>query len=136
MQTGDVAIVTAGASGLGRVIAHELASRGFHVVIGDVDREAGRSTVEEIGSAGGDATVTVADVTDDEELSQLVDAASSAGPLRALVNNAGGWGFGGQYPQGSATEWSRVLDLNLRAPMLATQRRAPRCARSALQERC
>jgi NAD(P)-dependent dehydrogenase (short-subunit alcohol dehydrogenase family) len=119
---GQIALVTAGASGLGRHIARAIAAQGAHVVIGDLDRDAGPSAVAEIEAQGGRATFRVTDVTDDEDLSGLMQTATRLGPLRALVNNAGGWSPGGvQYPEASPAEWSRVLDLNLRAPMLATQ---------------
>jgi len=118
----QIALVTAGAAGLGRHIARAIAAQGAHVVIGDLDAGAGAAAVAEIEAHGGSATFQVADVTDDEDLSELIRTATRLGPLRALVNNAGGWSPGGlQYPEASRFEWSCALDLNLRAPMLATQ---------------
>jgi 3-oxoacyl-[acyl-carrier protein] reductase len=119
---GQVAVVTAGAAGLGLHIARAVAARGARVVIGDIDVDAGRAAVTQIESEGGDATFRVADVTDDEQLDELITAASHVGPFRALVNNAGGWSAGQhQYPDAASAEWTRTLDLNLRAPMVATQ---------------
>jgi NAD(P)-dependent dehydrogenase (short-subunit alcohol dehydrogenase family) len=91
-------------------------------VIGDLDPVGGRSAIAEIERAGGEATFVATDVTDDDQLRELVSVAAQVGTLRALVNNAGGWSPGGlQFPDASPSEWSSVLNLNLRAPMLATQ---------------
>src|SRR4051794_41823841 len=43
------------------------------------------------------------------------------GGVDVLVNNAGGWGPTANYPHASPLQWGSTLDLNLRAPMLATQ---------------
>lgn len=119
---GQVAVVTAGAAGLGLYIARAVAGRGARVVIGDIDVDAGRAAVAQIESEGGDALFRVADVADDEQLDKLITAASDVGPLRVLVNNAGGWTPGErQYPDVASAEWTRTLHLNLRTPMLATQ---------------
>jgi 3-oxoacyl-[acyl-carrier protein] reductase len=122
MRQGQTAVVTAGAAGLGRHIARQIAAKGAHVVIGDLDPVSGLSAVAEIEVAGGEATFVPTDVTDDEQLRELVSIAVRLGALRALVNNAGGWSSGGlQFPDASPSEWTSVLNLNLRAPMLATQ---------------
>lgn len=122
MLQGQTAVVTAGAAGLGRHIAQHIAAKGAHVVIGDLDPVGGRSAVADIERAGGEATFVATDVTDDDQLRELVSVAARIGALRAFVNNAGGWSSGGlQFPDASPSEWSSVLDLNLRAPMLATQ---------------
>lgn len=119
---GHVAIVTAGGAGLGRHIANAIAARGAHVVIGDLDPDVGQSVVGQIERDGGSATFVAVDVTDDGQLSQAVATARQLGRIRALVNNAGGWSASGlQYPDSPPMDWSRVLDLNLRAPMLAAQ---------------
>ena len=115
-------MVTAGAAGLGRHITRALAAEGAHVVVGDLDSTAGLATVAEIERGGGAATFLATDVTDDAQLAELISAAARAGPLRALVNNAGGWSPRGlQFPDAPPSEWSAVLRVNLRAPMLALQ---------------
>jgi NAD(P)-dependent dehydrogenase (short-subunit alcohol dehydrogenase family) len=119
---GRVAVVTGGAAGLGRFIARALALRGMRVVIGDRDEDAGEACVAALAAAGGSAVFVDVDVTDDRQLALLVEVATRQGPLGALVNNAGGVGSGpSRYPDSSPATWSRVLDLNLRAPMLTTQ---------------
>jgi NAD(P)-dependent dehydrogenase (short-subunit alcohol dehydrogenase family) len=96
----EVALVTGGAAGAGRAIAERLRAEGYAVVVADVD---------------GDPPI---DVTDAGQLTRAIEAARPA----VLVNNAGGGGHvPPHYPEAGPDEWGFWLDLNLRAPMLATQ---------------
>jgi NAD(P)-dependent dehydrogenase (short-subunit alcohol dehydrogenase family) len=81
---GAAAIVTGGASGLGAATARELARRGSWVTLIDVNEEQGRAVADEIGGS-----FVRADVADEAGVSEAVEAASSSGPLRVLVNCAG-----------------------------------------------
>jgi len=95
---GHVALVTGAAAGTGRAIARRLEERGATVVTADL-------------SDG-------IDVTDDAQLEALI---ADARP-DILVNNAGGGGHvPPHFPEATKEQWSALLDLNLRAPMLATQ---------------
>jgi len=119
---GKVAVVTGGGAGLGRSIAHALAAEGARVLVVDVDPGCGEQVAREITGGGGAAEAMQADVCDDEDLFAVVARATAVGGPHVLVNNAGGWGGAGrQFPDASPTEWGAVLDLNLRAAMLATQ---------------
>jgi NAD(P)-dependent dehydrogenase (short-subunit alcohol dehydrogenase family) len=118
---GRVAIVTGGAQETGRAIVRRLAGQGAIAVIADVDAERGEATARELGSTGGRAVFVATDVTDDDALRRLIAAADQGrGGPHVLVNNAGGWGPA-NYPEATPEQWSRTLDLNLRAAMLATQ---------------
>jgi NAD(P)-dependent dehydrogenase (short-subunit alcohol dehydrogenase family) len=82
---GTSAIVTGAASGLGEATARALAQAGVHVVVADVNDEAGK---EVAASIGGQFAHT--DVTDPQQVQEAVDAAVSSGrPLRVAVNCAG-----------------------------------------------
>ncbi|OBF83836.1 short-chain dehydrogenase [Mycobacterium sp. 852002-51163_SCH5372311] len=94
------AVVTGGASGIGRAVAERLRGDGFRVAVIDL-------------SPTGDGSGHVADVTDPAE----VDAAMSAireelGPILVLINAAGMEGFK-KFTHLSFEEWSRVIDVNL-----------------------
>ncbi len=78
------AIVTGGASGLGRATAGRLRDAGAQVVIVDLPGSAGAEVAEELG-----AVFAPADVTDGEQVAQAVRTASDLGPLRVAVSCAG-----------------------------------------------
>jgi NAD(P)-dependent dehydrogenase (short-subunit alcohol dehydrogenase family) len=114
-----VAIVTGGASGLGQFVTRRLCGTGAHVVVGDIDAIAGSRLVDTIEVEGGRATFVSTDASDANEVRSLVQQADELGELEILINNAGGWLPGPQFPD--SDRWSQSLDLNLRMPMLATQ---------------
>jgi NAD(P)-dependent dehydrogenase (short-subunit alcohol dehydrogenase family) len=114
-----VAIVTGGAGGLGRFLTRRLCGTGAHVVVADIDARAGRQLVDMIEVEGGEATFVSTDASDANEVQSLVRQAAELGELEVLINNAGGWLPGPQFPDGN--RWFQSLDLNLRMPMLATQ---------------
>jgi len=114
---GRVAIVTGGAAGLGAVIARRLAGEGCSVVVADLDSGSWAAREEDSRLAFVRCDVRVgADVE-----RAVAFAVERFGGLDVLVNNAGGVSRGAQWPEASALEWRATLDLNLTAPMLATQ---------------
>jgi NAD(P)-dependent dehydrogenase (short-subunit alcohol dehydrogenase family) len=121
---GRVAVVTGAGSGVGRVVARALAARAAHVLVVDVDGDLADEAAHEITSdQGGAAEPLQADVCDDDDLGAVLDRSTAMGGPHVLVNNAGGWGGAGRrFPDATPAEWNAVLDLNLRAPMVATQR--------------
>jgi NAD(P)-dependent dehydrogenase (short-subunit alcohol dehydrogenase family) len=93
--TGKVAIVTGGATGLGRSISELYAEEGAKVVVGDVRPEQGEETVRLIEAAGGDAIFVATDVSKSSEVQALVAAAESHyGKLDVMTANAGMLGRG------------------------------------------
>lgn len=80
------ALVTGGASGLGRATAELLASKGAKVVILDLPTSNGEAVAAEIG---GDTQFVGADVTNEDQVNAAITAASEKAPLRAVVNCAG-----------------------------------------------
>lgn len=86
---GRVALVTGGASGIGRAAAERLAAAGARVIVADVDRENAAAVVAIIASAGGEAVFRPLDVTDRDAVRRVVEAcASEFGGLSILFNNA------------------------------------------------
>jgi NAD(P)-dependent dehydrogenase (short-subunit alcohol dehydrogenase family) len=112
---GRVAVVTGAAVGSGRAIALALSAAGAEVVAADIDERQGRRTVAE---ADGKMSFQRADMTVPEDVHRPI---ASSQP-QILVNNAGGGGhIPPHFPDASPEKWGATLDLNLRAPMLATQ---------------
>lgn len=119
----SLAVVTGGASGLGKIIAWSLHRQGWHVAIADRDQDAGVAFTDEVKIAAGRCTFIRVDISDEKELRRLFDQLAALGNLRLLVNNAGGWLPGPQFPD--TDDWHRSLDLNLRMPMLGVQLALP-----------
>jgi NAD(P)-dependent dehydrogenase (short-subunit alcohol dehydrogenase family) len=114
---GRVAIVTGGAAGLGLFLVRRLLGEGCAVVVADLDSGS-------LAARGEDSRVAFVrcDVRVGADVERAVAfAVERFGGLDVLVNNAGGVSRGAQWPEASALEWRATLDLNLTAPMLATQ---------------
>jgi NAD(P)-dependent dehydrogenase (short-subunit alcohol dehydrogenase family) len=109
--TDSAALVTGGASGLGRATAERLARAGAHVVIADLASSDGKAVAERIG-----AVFVPTDVTDEQQVQAAVDAASEQGTLRVDVNCAGignairTVGRKGPFP---LEDFARVVQVNL-----------------------
>jgi NAD(P)-dependent dehydrogenase (short-subunit alcohol dehydrogenase family) len=87
---GKVALITGGASGMGRVAAALFASEGARVLLTDVVDDAGEATAAEIGEAGGQAAYVHADVSQEADARSMVaSAVDRFGGLHILYNNAG-----------------------------------------------
>jgi NAD(P)-dependent dehydrogenase (short-subunit alcohol dehydrogenase family) len=106
---GSVAVVTGGASGIGRGIAEVLAGRGARVVIADIEQGAIDRATAELGILG----VRV-DVADPASVAALADRVMRAyGRVDIVVNNAG-VGPVGPIADLTLADWEWVLDVNLR----------------------
>jgi NAD(P)-dependent dehydrogenase (short-subunit alcohol dehydrogenase family) len=118
---GKAAVVTGAAAGIGRAIAGRLAQEGASVVIADVDEEWGHEAVDEIKAAGGEAVFARADVSSQEGVRRMVElAVTTYGRIDIIVNNAFE-GTGARFPDAPVEQWSMVLDVLLRGPMLGIQ---------------
>ncbi|WP_169253432.1 3-hydroxyacyl-CoA dehydrogenase [Brevibacterium sp. 'Marine'] len=84
--TNTVALVTGGASGLGRATTERLLAAGAQVVMVDLNAEVGQQVAAELGDS---AHFVTADVTNEEQVQAAVDTATGLGALRVVVNCAG-----------------------------------------------
>ena len=92
---GRVAVVTGGASGIGRATAYRLAEEGATVLVTDIEDEAGGLVAKNLSELGYDATFVHHDVTSPEDWRLVVETAlEDHGGLDILVNNAGAGGLG------------------------------------------
>jgi NAD(P)-dependent dehydrogenase (short-subunit alcohol dehydrogenase family) len=115
------ALVTGGASGIGRATAELLAERGARVAVLDLDP----------GAVGAPLLAHRADVTDDPSVRRAVAAAAAdLGGLDVLVNNAG-VGAQGTVEDNDDAEWHRVLDVNVLGMVRTTRAALPHLRRSA-----
>jgi NADP-dependent 3-hydroxy acid dehydrogenase YdfG len=107
---GQVAAITGGARGIGRATAQALIEQGVRVAIGDVDLDAARQTVAELGPT---AVALRLDVTDRASFSEFADGVDAQlGPVDVLVNNAGIMPIGPFLDEDDATA-RRIMDINV-----------------------
>lgn len=107
-------LVTGGASGVGRATAVLLASEGAHVVIADLADHGGAETMKLIASAGGSAEAHQLDVSDYDQMRDLVAGiAKLHGSLDGAFNNAGVAGPVARISKLAADDWDQVIKVNL-----------------------
>ncbi len=108
------AIVTGGASGIGRALAEELGRRGCEVVLADMQIEMAQDVATQIQTSGGRAKAVEVDVTDFPAMERLVrKTVESSGRLDYIFNNAG-IVIGCTANHYSIEDWNKIIDINLR----------------------
>jgi 3-oxoacyl-[acyl-carrier protein] reductase len=133
MLKNKVAVITGGAKGIGRYIAHGFAREGAKIAIGDIDLERMKQTVAELREIGADPLALKLDVRDEAEVRGFMkQAAERFGAIDVLVNNAGivthfGWGVP-RWPMVRDMEknfWDKVMETNLSGTFLCTKHALP-----------
>jgi NAD(P)-dependent dehydrogenase (short-subunit alcohol dehydrogenase family) len=129
---GKVALVTGGASGIGRATALTFAREGAKLVIADMNADGGQQTVHMIKEHGGEAIFVQTDVTQAPAVEALISkAVETYGRLDCAHNNAGisGAGIGGEqraltaeYPD---ERWHQVIAINLTGVWLCMKYEIP-----------
>ena len=110
---GQVAIVTGGASGIGRALCEELGSRGALVVVADINLEGAQGVASALAANGARAEAARLDVTRAEDVERLVaDTVRAHGRLDYMFNNAG-IAVGGEVRDLSLDDWRKAIDVNL-----------------------
>ena len=120
--SGKRAVVTGGASGIGRATALRLVDEGAEVWIGDVDEAGGRGLAE---TSNGRIHFLRTDVTVTEDIAALMAAADAAGGLDVVFNNAGAGGSRDRIDEISAEDWDRTQALLLRSVAMGIRYAAP-----------
>jgi NAD(P)-dependent dehydrogenase (short-subunit alcohol dehydrogenase family) len=107
------AIITGGASGIGRALGKALASRGCTVILADIQLEMAEKAAKEINCSGGSASAVKLDVTDSEAVKTVVqETFDTCGRLDYMFNNAG-IAINGRFYDFELTDWHRCIDINL-----------------------
>jgi NAD(P)-dependent dehydrogenase (short-subunit alcohol dehydrogenase family) len=127
---GKVALISGGARGMGAEAGRLFAKEGAKVVLGDVLESEGKTTVEEIRAAGGEAAFVRLDVTSESDWAAAVaEAERWYGKLDVLVNNAG-IGGGNRIEDTTLADWERIMAVNSTGVFLGTRAVIPAMRRA------
>ena len=110
---GKVAVITGGASGIGRAVARRAASEGMKVVIADIEEGALKEAESELTDQGADAIAVTTDVSDAASVRGLLDKALGQHGAVHLVHNNAGVGGGGPIWEVPEQDWRWILGVNL-----------------------
>ena len=110
---GKVALITGGNSGIGEGTAHLFAREGAKVILMARREREGAAVTSSINATDGEATFIKCDVSDEKAVNLAVrEAINVCGSINVLFNNAGG-GASGNFPDESAEDFHRVINVNL-----------------------
>jgi 2-keto-3-deoxy-L-fuconate dehydrogenase len=117
---GRVAVVTGGASGIGKAISVRLAANRAQVWVLDVDASAAQATAAEIVQAGGRAWALPCDVADPQSVNQMFTSIAAQGPINILVNSAG-IAHIGTIATTNLQDFERIFKVNVQGTYLCMQ---------------
>lgn len=125
-MTTRVALVTGGASGIGREICLALANDDRKVAVADINAEGAADTVDSIRAAGGEAIAVAMDITNADAVAdgclQVID---ELGEIEILVN-AAGWDKFMKFVDTDEDFWDRIIELNFKGMMRTSHFLVPR----------
>jgi NAD(P)-dependent dehydrogenase (short-subunit alcohol dehydrogenase family) len=110
---GKVAVITGGASGIGRAVADRAAAEGMKIVLGDIEEGPLKEAVDELTGAGAEALGVVTDVADLASVQALRDGALDRFSAVHLVHNNAGIGLGGPIWEVREEDWRWIIGVNL-----------------------
>ncbi|MEZ5571830.1 MAG: glucose 1-dehydrogenase [Halioglobus sp.] len=124
--SGKVALVTGGASGIGRACSELFAAGGARVVIADVNTTLAKRVAAELEAGGTEVLYVETDVADPAAVSVLLERTLARfGALHYAVNNAGIEGVSSPLAQTSIEDWHRVININLNAVFYCLREEIP-----------
>ena len=119
---GRVAVITGGASGMGRATVLRFLAEGASVVVGDLNTEAGDDLLREVGSDVDRLRFSRTDVSVEDDVGSLVSMAGEAfGRLDVMFNNAGIGGAFGPITEIELADWNRTFDVLVSSVFLGTK---------------
>ncbi|MEX5607954.1 SDR family oxidoreductase [Pseudomonas protegens] len=126
MFSGQVALVTGAANGIGRATAQAFAAQGLKVVVADLDTAGGEGTVALIREAGGEALFVPCNVTLEADVQSLMARTIEAyGRLDYAFNNAGIEIEKGRLAEGSMDEFDAIMGVNVKGVWLCMKYQLP-----------
>ncbi|HEX7808162.1 MAG TPA: SDR family NAD(P)-dependent oxidoreductase, partial [Thermoanaerobaculia bacterium] len=129
---GKVALITGGASGIGKASCLLFAREGAKVVVVDLKQDAAQATVDEITAAGGEARAFAADISKAKDAEAMVAFAEKEfGALHIAFNNAGIFHPNDESVTNTTEDiWDMVIDVNLKGVFLGCKYQVPALLRA------
>ena len=126
LLTNKVALITGGASGIGRATANVFAREGAKVTIADMDTTQGEETAHQISTSGGEAIFVKTDVSKASDIESLVQkTVDTFGRLDCAFNNAGIFGRSALLADFTEDDWDQLIDINLKGVWLCMKYEIP-----------
>ncbi len=123
---GKVAIVTGAALGIGEATAILFAKEGAKVAVTDILDKEGKKVVDKINLNGGEASYWQLDVTNENEVAEVMEKVNSKwGKINILVNNAGIAGINAPTDKISEEDWDKVMNVNVKGVFFCTKHAIP-----------
>lgn len=122
---GRVAIITGGAGAIGSATARRMAADGATVVIADHEAAAAERVAEDVRSSGGQAMALQVDVTSDDSVRSMTEAAIAAHGRIDVLFSCAGVLVSGNVVETSLDDWQRSLAVNLTGPFLVSRHVVP-----------
>ena len=124
--SGQVALVTGAAAGIGRATALAFAAQGLKVAVADIDEAGGEACVAEIRTTGGEALFIGCDVTRDDQVRGMIEQVLARyGRLDYAFNNAGIEIEQGRLAEGSEAEFDAIMGVNVKGVWLCMKHQLP-----------
>jgi 3-oxoacyl-[acyl-carrier protein] reductase len=121
-----VAIVTGGASGIGRAVSLRLARRGAKVTIADMNAAGAQSVAEEIRGAGGQAAAVALDVREPDQVARTIETTEATFGIAQILVTCAGIGQLKAFLDTDLDTWNDTLAINLTGTFLCAQAAARR----------
>jgi NAD(P)-dependent dehydrogenase (short-subunit alcohol dehydrogenase family) len=122
--TGRVAVVTGSATGIGSAVSRRLAAEGARVLCSDIDGERLEVFVGRLRDQGHDAVGQICDMSDSNQVDELMVRAADLGGPHILISNAA-LQFEGLIEETTPADWDRVFSVNVRGVFLAARAAIP-----------
>lgn len=107
------AIVTGGASGIGRALCEALGEEGAHVIVADIDIDGAEKVASAVTGSGGHARAEYMDVSNEENVRDVIEKTTAArDQLHFMFNNAG-FAIGAEMQDIEPEHWRKIVDVNL-----------------------
>ncbi|MFE3328648.1 SDR family NAD(P)-dependent oxidoreductase [Streptomyces sp. NPDC059176] len=125
MTAAPIAVVTGASSGIGAATARGLAAVGYHVILTARRKDRIEDIAAELTDTGHQATAHALDVTDRGAVDAFAASLEGSGPVKVLVNNAGGALGADPVATGDPADWRRMYEVNVLGTLHVTQALLP-----------